>query len=136
MKLFRIRQTRHDTKARIIPFIRNFRWSFAIAVCSSMLALLVVAQVPAVSMLMTRAPVSAQQIADFESKLLQYNESFLQFENASDRYWISFNMKEHLRDIKRSLGEPTIHEDYVITPPPIYTGPAKPIDPALLPAGN
>lgn len=77
-------------------------------------------------------PASAQtpqQMADYRRKLAEYNAVREPFEEAASAYWSTISDKRRGRFAKRRNGEKIIAEDYVLTQPPVYSGPPKPVDP-------
>jgi hypothetical protein len=79
----------------------------------------------------SRPAVTAQQMADYQRKLADYNAAQQQFHAVADPYWATIAAKRKSRNAKRRAGEVIALEDYVLTQPPQYTGPEKPIDPSL-----
>jgi len=49
---------------------------------------------------------------------------------AAEAYWSAIAEKRHLRAAKRASHEPISLDDYVLTQPPVYSGPPKPRDPS------
>jgi len=78
------------------------------------------AQTPTV----TPAAIAAYRraLADY----LQAREAFLVVDRA---YWRSITQKRAARTSKRARGEPIALDDYVLTQPPKYTGPPRPVNP-------
>jgi hypothetical protein len=68
--------------------------------------------------------------ADYQRKLAEYQAAQQQFEELAQPYWKSVEEKRLLRNAKRRKGESIVVDDYALTQPPKYTGPARPIDPA------
>ena len=73
--------------------------------------------------------VVADARADYESKLAAYQASRAAFEEISAPYWDQVRQKRQLRNTKRRSGEMIVAEDYVLTQPPLYNGPPRPIPP-------
>jgi len=67
--------------------------------------------------------------ADYKSDLEAYNLAHDAFEAQAQAYWASIAEKKAIRNTKRSNHEQLALTDYVLTQPPIYTGPRKPIEP-------
>jgi len=90
----------------------------------------------AAALLTAAAPVRAQNapsavaIADYRAKLAQYEKARLAYEEEASAYWDAVVEKRHTRNGKRRTTEPVLLTDYVLTQPPIYSGPPRPIDPA------
>jgi hypothetical protein len=68
-------------------------------------------------------------LADYKSDLEAYNLARDAFEAQAQVYWASIAGKKAIRNTKRLNHEELALTDYVLTQPPIYTGPAKPIEP-------
>lgn len=73
---------------------------------------------------------SPQQMADYRRKLAEYAAVRQTFDDAASAYWSSISDKRRSRNAKRRNGETVVAEDYVLTQPPVYSGPPKPIDPS------
>ena len=71
-----------------------------------------------------------QQIADYRRKLAEYTAVRQQFDEAASTYWTAIGDKRRARNAKRRNNETIVAEDYVLTQPPVYTGPPKPVDPS------
>ena len=86
----------------------------------------------AVGMLMA-APVARAQpaaaITDYQAKLAQYQVARATYEAEASAYWDAVAEKRRARNTKRREHLPIGLDDYVLTQPPIYSGPARPIDP-------
>src|SRR6201999_4478419 len=70
-----------------------------------------------------------QAIAEYRRKLKEYQEARAAFEEESDAYWNSIAEKRRGRNAKRREHQPIALDDYVLTQPPVYTGPKRPINP-------
>ena len=55
-----------------------------------------------------------------------YTQARQQFEAQLTAYWNSISEKRRTRNAKRRNGETVVLEDYVLTQPPVYTGPPRP----------
>ena len=73
------------------------------------------------------APVFAQ--SSYEAALAQYNAARAPYEEAAAAYWDDIADKRRVRNAKRRTGEPITADDYVLTQPPVYSGPPRPVDP-------
>ena len=71
--------------------------------------------------------------ADYQSELDAYNRAYQLYEAEAKTYWNSIAAKRKIRNTKRSNHEDVALKDYVLTQPPIYTGPAKPNAPKAPP---
>ena len=67
--------------------------------------------------------------ADYQAKAEQYARARRAFEEESGAYWKSITEKRRVRNAKRRSNEPIQLEDYVLTQPPVYQGPPRPVDP-------
>ncbi|MGA7806272.1 MAG: hypothetical protein WCB02_16860 [Bradyrhizobium sp.] len=73
--------------------------------------------------------VSPELIADYHRKLKEYQEARAAFEQRASAYWASIAEKRHGRYAKRRDHQPIVLDDYVLTQPPVYTGPKRPANP-------
>jgi hypothetical protein len=73
---------------------------------------------------------SPQAIAEYRRKLAQYQQARAAFEQEAGAYWSAIADKRRTRNAKRRDHQPIDAEDYVLTQPPVYTGPKRPINPA------
>ena len=103
-----------------------------------MLALLLIAP-PAVAMDAAVLPAatadamaqaaSPQAIAEYRRKLREYQEARAAFEQDAEPYWTSIAEKRRGRNAKRRERQAITLDDYVLTQPPLYAGPKRPVDP-------
>jgi hypothetical protein len=77
---------------------------------------------------------SPQAIAEYRRKLAEYQQARAAFEQEAGAYWSSIADKRRGRNAKRRDRQPIELEDYVLTQPPVYTGPKRPIDPQPSPS--
>ena len=86
----------------------------------------------AMGMLMA-APVARAQpaasITDYQAKLAQYQVARATYDAEASAYWGALAEKRRARNAKRREHLPIALDDYVLTQPPVYSGPARPIDP-------
>jgi hypothetical protein len=73
---------------------------------------------------------SPQAIAEYRRKLAEYQEARAAFEQQAGAYWEAISDKRRGRNAKRRDHQPIDLDDYVLTQPPVYTGPKRPINPA------
>lgn len=78
-------------------------------------------------------PVTAQQMAEYRRKLAEYTAIRGAFDEEAGAYWSAISEKRKTRNAKRRSGETIALDDYVLTQPPIYSGPPKPVDPSAPP---
>jgi len=69
-------------------------------------------------------------VAEYQRLLEEYTRVHDPYEREAAAYWSSVSEKRKLRAAKRRDGQAIVLEDYVLTQPPVYAGPPKPIDPA------
>lgn len=69
---------------------------------------------------------SPQAMAEYRRKLQEWEEAQAPFE----AYWNSIAEKRRGRNAKRRAGQQITLDDYVLTQPPVYTGPKRPVDPS------
>jgi hypothetical protein len=72
---------------------------------------------------------SPQAIAEYRRKLREYQEARAAFEQEASAYWNSIAEKRRGRNAKRRDRQPIALDDYVLTQPPVYAGPKRPVDP-------
>jgi hypothetical protein len=72
---------------------------------------------------------SPQAIAEYRRKLEEYQEARAAFEEEASAYWNSIAEKRRGRNAKRRDHETIELDDYVLTQPPLYSGPRKPVNP-------
>jgi hypothetical protein len=73
--------------------------------------------------------VSPAVLADYQAKLEDYQRAHAAYEEQASRYWDGIADKRRGRNAKRRNHEPIALNDYVLTQPPVYAGPAKPVSP-------
>jgi hypothetical protein len=73
---------------------------------------------------------SPQAIAEYRRKLAEYQEIRGAFDQQAGAYWDAISDKRRGRNAKRRDHQPIDADDYVLTQPPVYTGPKRPINPA------
>ena len=71
----------------------------------------------------------AAALAEYHEKLAIYERIHGAFERESDAYWDAVAAKRRVRIAKRRNHEDITLDDYVLTQPPIYTGPPAPVSP-------
>ncbi len=88
----------------------------------------------AAGLLLTAQPACAQSAplgdpADYQAKLAQYQEARDAYDEEANRYWTLVSDKRKLRNAKRRNHEVMALADYVLTQPPVYSGPPQPVSP-------
>jgi hypothetical protein len=73
--------------------------------------------------------VSPQAIAEYRGKLREYQEARAAFEEEAGAYWNAIAEKRRGRNAKRRERQAIGLDDYVLTQPPVYTGPKRPVNP-------
>ncbi len=68
-------------------------------------------------------------LAAYQEKLAQYDQIHGAFERIDNAYWDSVAAKRRIRNAKRRSHEAPVLTDYVLTQPPVYSGPPKPVSP-------
>jgi hypothetical protein len=67
--------------------------------------------------------------ADYQTRLAQYQAARGAYEAEATAYWESVAAKRRVRNAKRRDHEAISLDDYVLTQPPVYSGPPRPVDP-------
>jgi hypothetical protein len=78
----------------------------------------------------TTQAVSAETMADYRRKLRDYTLAWQSFDSDASEYWSAIVEKRRARLTKRRSGQSVSLDDYVLTQPPAYNGPPRPIDPS------
>jgi hypothetical protein len=68
-------------------------------------------------------------IADYRRKLKDYQEARAAFEEDAGAYWNAIADKRRGRNAKRRDHQSVALDDYVLTQPPLYDGPKRPVNP-------
>jgi hypothetical protein len=76
---------------------------------------------------------SPQAIAEYKRKLKEYTEARAAFDEEAGAYWSSIADKRRGRNAKRRDRQAIALDDYVLTQPPVYDGPKRPVDPSPSP---
>jgi hypothetical protein len=72
---------------------------------------------------------SVAAVATYKHALAEYLQAREAFSAIDHAYWHSIAQKRAARTSKRAHGEPIALDDYVLTQPPKYTGPPRPVNP-------
>jgi hypothetical protein len=88
----------------------------------------IAAVVVAVGTLVAQAPSSAQ--GDRQTALERYTLARQAFDQQTSAYWRSVAERQRQRSAKRRNNETIELSDYVLTQPPVYAGPPRPVDPS------
>jgi hypothetical protein len=73
--------------------------------------------------------VTPAQVADYQAKLAEYNAARAAYQAVATPYWAAVKAKRAARFAKRRAHRAIALDDYVLSQPPEYTGPKKPVDP-------
>ena len=73
--------------------------------------------------------VSPQAIADYRRRLKDYMDARGAYEAEAGAYWSSITEKRRGRNAKRRDRQTIALDDYVLTQPPVYAGPKRPVNP-------
>jgi len=68
-------------------------------------------------------------IAEYKRKLAEYEEARAAFEAEASAYWSEIAAKRRERNAKRRDRIALTADDYVLTQPPVYAGPKRPVNP-------
>lgn len=68
-------------------------------------------------------------VADYRRKLADYQAARAEFEAVAGPYWAAVTEKRRGRNAKRRDRQQITLDDYVLTHPPLYSGPKRPVDP-------
>jgi len=80
------------------------------------------------------ASVNEQETAAYRARLAEYKKLHGAYAAQADAYWNEIAAKRRARNEKRRRHQPLALADYVLTQPPVYTGPPRPKDPFAPPA--
>ena len=72
---------------------------------------------------------SPQAVAEYRRKLKEYQEARAVFDEEAGAYWSSISEKRKGRNAKRRERQTIALDDYVLTQPPLYSGPKRPVSP-------
>jgi hypothetical protein len=87
-------------------------------------------RVPAATTEAMAQAASSQAIAEYRRKLKEYLEARAAFDEEAGAYWSSISEKRRGRNAKRRDRQQITLNDYVLTQPPLYDGPKRPVDPS------
>jgi hypothetical protein len=79
------------------------------------------------------ASASSAAMAEYRRKLAEHTRARQQYDEEAQAYWTSITEKRRLRISKRRNNQDILLDDYVLTQPPVYSGPRKPVDPSGVP---
>ena len=81
---------------------------------------------PALARTAADATIGRAAAASHKAKIAAYARARAAYEAEAEAYWQSIADKRRARFAKRRDGTPVLLEDYVLTQPPVYTGPPRP----------
>jgi hypothetical protein len=73
--------------------------------------------------------VGPQAVAEYRRRLRDYMLVWQRFDTEASAYWNEIVEKRRTRLAKRRNGHAISLDDYVLTQPPVYSGPPRPVDP-------
>ena len=73
---------------------------------------------------------SPMAIAEYRRRLAEYQEARAAFDEEAGAYWSSISEKRRGRNAKRRDHQTITLDDYVLSQPPVYSGPKRPVNPA------
>lgn len=118
------------------PQLIRFYLGFAVLALSAGAPPVMAMELPASTADAMAQAASPQAIAEYRRKLKEYQEARAAFEEEAGPYWASISEKRKGRNAKRRDRRAITLDDYVLTHPPLYTGPKRPVDPAPEPEEN
>jgi hypothetical protein len=71
-------------------------------------------------------------MAEYRKKLEEYTLARQPYEEAASAYWTQVADKRRARNDKRRNNTAIVLDDYVLTQPPVYSGPPRPVDPSAV----
>src|ERR1022692_5127201 len=80
-------------------------------------------------LLLAAAPTRAQNSDGYQARLAQYTQARAAYDEVASVYWDQIADKRRTRNDKRRTNQPISIDDYVLTQPPVYVGPPRPVDP-------
>ncbi|MGE3147590.1 MAG: hypothetical protein AB7K04_00830 [Pseudorhodoplanes sp.] len=89
-----------------------------------------IAQTGSPVLLVQASPALAAAMTEYRRKLEIYQRARAQFDEQAEAYWSAIAEKRKRRFAKRRERQEIVLEDYVLTQPPLYTGPSRPVDPS------
>jgi hypothetical protein len=93
------------------------------SLCTSIVVLII-------ALLVAAQTACAQGVSGgYQAALVQYTQAHSAYEAQAEAYWNSVAEKRRARNAKRRGHEPVQLADYVLTQPPVYSGPPRPLDP-------
>ena len=75
------------------------------------------------------APPGVAATSDYPARLAQYQAAREAYDAEASAYWDAVAAKRRVRNAKRRDHQAIGLDDYVLTQPPVYSGPPRPVDP-------
>src|SRR6478672_1313922 len=107
-----------------------FYLALALLLSAPLAAAIDAATLPATTAGAMAQAASPQAIAEYRRKLKEYLEARTAFDQEADAYWNSIAEKRRGRNAKRRERQAITLDDYVLTQPPVYAGPSRPVNPS------
>src|SRR5215469_2093132 len=76
---------------------------------------------------------SPEAIADYQRRLAEWQAAHDAYEAEASAYWSAIAEKRRGRNAKRREHQAIALDDYVLTQPPVYAGPRRPVNPQVEP---
>ena len=103
--------------------------AFALLLMASPAAAMDAAVLPAAAAGAMAQAASPQAITEYRRKLQEYQQARAAFDEQAGAYWNAIAEKRRGRNAKRRARQAIGLDDYVLTQPPVYSGPARPVSP-------
>lgn len=97
------------------------------------LLFLVAATLTATAAALAQSAPDEAAMAAYRAKLAAWERVHGPYARVADAYWDAVADKRRVRNAKRRAREPIGPGDYVLTQPPVYSGPPRPLDPSAPP---
>src|SRR5262245_8184192 len=112
-----------------LPLIRMGSGCVALALFASAPPAAAVEPLPSSTADAMAQAASPQAMAEYRRQLKEYQEARAAFEEEAGAYWASISEKRKGRNAKRRERQTITLDDYVLTQPPVYSGPKRPVSP-------
>jgi len=99
------------------------------AVAVAVIGLALAASFPTMAAAADNPSPPQQTLDEYASKLAAYEQARAQYAADSKAYWDLIASQRSARNKKRQNKQPILLSDYVLTQPPVYTGPEEPVNP-------
>ncbi|KRR10403.1 hypothetical protein CQ12_10015 [Bradyrhizobium jicamae] len=112
-----------------LPLIRMGSGCVALALLAGASPAVAIEPLPASTADAMAQAASPQAMAEYRRKLKEYQEARAAFDEEAGAYWASISEKRKGRNAKRRERQTVTLDDYVLTQPPAYSGPNRPVSP-------